>query len=297
MLSYKFKDWEDIDGSSVGTDEVEASFDTVMQQAKTIEKEQTLMLMKKRSTRIRRAAVAAAVVVLAVVSPLAWHIVRSTQPETAFAEITVPDGEIQEVTLSDGSIVALNAGSTLTYPERFGKERAVTLSGEGFFQVTASKRHPFTVNTDNITVTAHGTVFNVQDYPTGPTACATLCSGKIDITPSGKDKSGTVSLEPGQYAGYDKHSGTLTSGRTNAEEACAWKDGDIVIRSMPIAQVFAMLERRFDIDIHMTDDRYDSAVLTAKFINDETLEQLLDAICRLVPGMTYSLEGTDVYIR
>ena len=66
---------------------------------------------------------------------------------------------------------------------------------------------------------------------------------------------------------------------------------------MPIAQVFAMLERRFDIDIHMTDDRYDSAVLTAKFINDETLEQLLDAICRLVPGMTYSLEGTDVYIR
>ena len=126
MLSYKFKDWEDIDGSSVGTDEVEASFDTVMQQAKTIEKEQTLMLMKKRSTRIRRAAVAAAVVVLAVVSPLAWHIVRSTQPETAFAEITVPDGEIQEVTLSDGSIVALNAGSTLTYPERFGKERAVT---------------------------------------------------------------------------------------------------------------------------------------------------------------------------
>jgi len=53
------------------------------------------------------------------------------------SEITTRPGSTSKVELPDGSMVWLNAGSKLTYNKDFGKElREVTLSGEGYFDVT-----------------------------------------------------------------------------------------------------------------------------------------------------------------
>lgn len=38
-------------------------------------------------------------------------------------------------------------------------------------------------------------------------------------------------------------------------------------------------------------------ILTAKFVHGETLDQMLSAICKLVPGMRYHIENNCVYIR
>ena len=53
--------------------------------------------------------------------------------------------------LPDGTNVTLNAGSTLNYPEKFkGKERAVKLTGEAFFEVTPNKSKPFKIAANEI---------------------------------------------------------------------------------------------------------------------------------------------------
>src|SRR5690606_8619285 len=57
--------------------------------------------------------------------------------------LTTPKGGTYQVTLPDGTKVWLNAGSTLTYPNRFtGDKREVFLEGEGFFEVAQQDRSP-----------------------------------------------------------------------------------------------------------------------------------------------------------
>ena len=75
------------------------------------------------------------------------------------------------------------------------------------------------------------------------------------------------------------------------------KDGQMRIKSMPLEQVLKRVERKFDVNIHLTTDIYNSAVLTVKFVNDESLEQMMDTLCRLVPGMKYTIKDIYIYIQ
>lgn len=295
MSSDKFS-WENIDGSEVTVDEIEASFRKVMDKAREAEKAYAEESGRRRTRLVRRICACAAAAVVLMMIPVGIHLYNSSQ-ETALMAMQEADaqrGEILSITLPDGSLVTLNAGSTLKYPEEFGKERVVELSGEAFFEVVSSERNPFIVKTSDICVTAHGTSFNVSAYPEDRMAGATLCTGCISVEHSGSQKAG---LKPGQTYILDRTTGAATVRQASAEDLTAWKDGHICIISQPVDKVFRMMERKFDVNIHLTTDRYEKAVLTAKFINGESLDEMLSAVCHLVPGMEYSKEGKDIYIR
>lgn len=294
MSSDNFKGWENVDGSKVSREETESAFNAVMQKARQIESAYISKKMKDKALWLKKIAVAAAAVAVLVLSPLAAYYIINSPVD--MNEYTAARGEIREIILPDGSAVVLNSGSTLTYPEKFGRKRTVTLSGEALFTVTASKKHPFIVSTDEICVTAHGTVFNVSDYPDELTASATLCSGVVSVSKSG-DENREVTLTPDQSLTMEKSTGSMTVRKTDAQEASAWKDGNLRMRSLPLEQALKIVERKFDVDIHLTTDKYNDAVLTAKFINDEGLVELMDALCKLVPGMQYTIEDKNIYIR
>ena len=294
MSSDNFKGWENVDGSKVSREETESAFNAVMQKARQIESAYISKKMKDKAVWLKKIAVAAAAVAVLVLSPLAAYYIINSPVD--MNEYTAARGEIREIILPDGSAVVLNSGSTLTYPEKFGRKRTVTLSGEALFTVTASKKHPFIVSTDDICVTAHGTVFNVSDYPDELTASATLCSGVVSVSKSG-DENREVTLTPDQSLTMEKSTGSMTVRKTDAQEASAWKDGNLRMRSLPLEQALKIVERKFDVDIHLTTDKYNDAVLTAKFINDEGLVELMDALCKLVPGMLYTIEDKNIYIR
>src|SRR5579871_2979585 len=79
------------------------------------------------------------------------------------------NGATSKITLADGTQVVLNAGSKLTYPEKFsGAQREVTLQGEGFFEVVRNEKMPFLVHAGKITVKVLGTKFNVKAYNEDP---------------------------------------------------------------------------------------------------------------------------------
>ena len=294
MSSDNFKGWENVDGSKVSREETESAFNAVMQKARQIESAYISKKMKDKALWLKKIAVTAAAVAVLVLSPLAAYYIINSPVD--MNEYTAARGEIREIILPDGSAVVLNSGSTLTYPEKFGRKRTVTLSGEALFTVTASKKHPFIVSTDDICVTAHGTVFNVSDYPDELTASATLCSGVVSVSKSG-DENREVTLTPDQSLTMEKSTGSMTVRKTDAQEASAWKDGNLRMRSLPLEQALKIVERKFNVDIHLTTDKYNDAVLTAKFINDEGLVELMDALCKLVPGMQYTIEDKNIYIR
>ena len=296
-MSFKeFKCWESIDGTAVRKQEIDASFSMVMEQAKAIEAEYISRTLKIRSRRLSMTVAAAAAAVLLVVTPLAAYLYLRAGTEDRLTECSVPMGEIKEITLADGSKVTLNAGSTLSYPEEFGQKRIVKLSGEATFNVTASKTHPFIVKTDDICVTAHGTVFNVCDYPSDLTACATLCSGKIGVSRTRSDDK-EILLAEDHVLTYEKSTGATVVTYMKGDEATSWKNGDLIIRSMKLEQVMKVIERKFDITVHLTTDKYVNATLTAKFINNESLVEIMDAFRKLLPGMEYVIEDDNIYIR
>ena len=299
MPFYNFKGWDLIDGSEINQTEIEKAFTSVMLKARQIEQAYICKENHRRKTiRLRTIVAAAAIVALLIICPITFiqYFDKQDTRYTASVEFTTARGEIKEIILEDGSRVILNAESTLIYPEKFGKERAVKLEGEALFYVTSSKEHPFIVNTNDINITAHGTVFNVSNYSEYPIASATLCSGIISIERC-HEEGETITLEPNQTLTLEKQTGATTVRKINAEDAVAWKDGALILKSVSLKEALDIVVRKFDINIHLTTDKYNSAILTAKFINDESLTELMDALCKLVPGMQYQIKDNNIYIR
>lgn len=88
------------------------------------------------------------------------------------------------VVLSDGSVITLNKNSSITLSPQFSKtKRELTLSGEGFFEVSHDAEHPFFVRTDEVTVKVLGTTFNISAYPQAKNETETvLFEGKVEVT-------------------------------------------------------------------------------------------------------------------
>ena len=79
-------------------------------------------------------------------------------------------GERKEVIFQDGTRIFLNAGSTISYPERFGlSERRVQLDGEAYFEVAHNPRRPFVVETsDNLCGRFKDSIGCIRSWDFGP---------------------------------------------------------------------------------------------------------------------------------
>ena len=102
--------------------------------------------------------------------------------------ISTPKGGQYQVILPDGSKVWLNSASSLRYPTHFtGKERRVTLTGEGYFEVSKSygknskTNIPFIVETNKQIVEVLGTHFNINAYSDESSLRTTLIEGTVKV--------------------------------------------------------------------------------------------------------------------
>lgn len=79
--------------------------------------------------------------------------------------IHVSDKVQLQITLPDGTVVSLNSGSVLKFPEEFtANERKVELSGEAYFEDKSSENTPLKVVTAQQEVTALACNFNIKGY-------------------------------------------------------------------------------------------------------------------------------------
>ncbi|MDD6253318.1 MAG: FecR family protein [Candidatus Cryptobacteroides sp.] len=304
-MAFKEPDfWDRLDISSVSAEETERSYSEVLSKAKKLEASYELRKLRagRRRSALRVIAGIAAVVALIIVPAVSVMYVRRSldrpvQPVTAeFREFIARKGEIRELVLPDQSRVTLNAGSTLFYPETFSDVRYVYLSGEAVFDVTASGEHPFIVKTSDVSVRVHGTRFNVSAYPDEDNVNVALCRGAVSVSPN-KGDAVPVELKPDQSYRYSRIDGSSTVTSVNSSEYTGWESGNLSFHSQDIHSVARTIGRRFNVNIYVTTGKYDKAVITAKFIHGETFEEQMNAICRLVPGMKYSVSGENVYLR
>ncbi len=206
---------------------------------------------------------------------------QDAAPESMITIASAP-GVVTKASLPDGSQVWLNAQSTLTYPQRFSKnKRTVRLTGEAYFKVAADKKHRFDVVTPgDMTVSAFGTEFNVAAYPDAPDYQVTLAQGNVDVMPG--NAGGNRTLQEGQKAVLTLSSGEMDVRQTDTYVDTAWKDGKMVFRRERLENIALKLSRKFGVVIRLEGEELKGYEYTATF-TDETLEDILDLLKRSAP--------------
>lgn len=218
--------------------------------------------------------------------------------EDRYVEMTecyVGNGEKQVITLDDSTSVILNSGSLLIYPKEFqGSRREVYLTGEAIFDVSKDVEHPFIVKTPDFSVKVHGTLFNVSSYPDAENSYATLKEGSVSVLANDKEE---YLLSPNQTLCYNRNSHKVTVEQSDVADIFSWKDGCLCFKSASIHSIIGTIERYYGVHVYLTTGKYDSALVTAKFIHGESVEELFSALCLVIPGMKYKVENNSIYIK
>lgn len=218
--------------------------------------------------------------------------------EDRYVEMTecyVGNGEKQMITLDDSTSVILNSGSLLIYPKEFqGSRREVYLTGEAIFDVSKDVEHPFIVKTPDFSVKVHGTLFNVSSYPDAENSYATLKEGSVSVLANDKEE---YLLSPNQTLCYNRDTHRVTVEQSDVADIFSWKDGCLCFKSASIHSIIGTIERYYGVHVYLTTGKYDSALVTAKFIHGESVEELFSALCLVIPGMKYKVENNSIYIK
>lgn len=172
--------------------------------------------------------------------------------EAGYNMISTPRGGKYEIVLSDGSKVWLNAESSLKYPASFhGKNREVTLTGEGYFEIARNSSMPFRVKVNDMTIEVLGTHFNVNAYADESVVATTLLEGSVKIKSASSENSvnQTVTLSPGEQANLSK-SGTLKINQhANTDEAIAWKNNNFEFNNADVQNIMRQVTRWYDVQV------------------------------------------------
>jgi len=261
-----------------------------------------LISKKRRKSIIRSMANIAAILLLpfigiSVIMTIKYYSLQSKNfPVTeSYNEILSSVDAITQVTLPDGSVVWLNRRSSLRYPAVFAEnQRHVELKGEGYFEVNEDPQKPFIISTDKIQVIARGTAFNIMAYPEEDNIETTLISGNVELRKSFSEGKSEILcfMNPSDLTVYNRNNGAITVKPIQDDRYFSWKYGKLVFTAEPLTEVIKKLNRWFNVDIEITDQKLKDLTLTATFMN-ETLPQVMDLISQVSP-ISYTITKREI---
>lgn len=242
-------------------------------------------------------AVAAAILLLMAAGTGYWIFNPSDAQSSIIVEKYNESGEVQQITLADGSTIWLNRNSRIRYEKYFNDSiRAVTLTGEAFFEVAKNQEKPFIVKTGDVQTKVLGTAFNVRAFAHRETIEVALVEGKVDVGIV-RDSTMITSqiLKPGDLFAYRKSDQTYTKEQFEKDAPYAWRDGIIYFQRADVHEVAQTLEDWYDVTITIEQDSLIQGTLVHKFDATElTLEQALRGIS-LVSNYQFEPSGKGAY--
>ena len=213
-----------------------------------------------------------------------------------YQETVALNGEIKLISLSDGTTICLNAGSRLSYPDKFKQNtREVTLTGEAFFKVAHNSSKPFIIHSGKIKTTVLGTSFNIKAYTEDKAIKVTVVSGKVGVL-STAAKQPAMLLTPNMQLVYTKIGKTMVTEKIDdASAVISWQQGKLQYHNAPLSDVLADVQRKYNVVIK-ADKNLLNCTLYADF-NNMPLPKVLKLIEALInahfktEGNTYTLKG------
>lgn len=174
--------------------------------------------------------------------------------------------------LPDKSQVFLNHNSELVFKNNESENiREAWLNGEAYFEIQ-EQMHPqfgkakFVVHSGNVAVEVLGTSFNVRNKD--DEVMVILKSGKVQLSVQ-SDSSDHVLLSPGDLASIS-HSGEVNIIQVNPEYYTAWRNEEIKLESIPLADLAHLLEYSYNVDVVIKEPQlYQEKFEGTLFLNED----------------------------
>ncbi|MEZ4941371.1 MAG: FecR domain-containing protein [Saprospiraceae bacterium] len=215
---------------------------------------------------------------------LAWTVFQPAPTGPTVSATAI--GEQKTVELPDGSTVRLNAVSSVEIvPGNWTTERRVRLLGEAFFQVKKGLA-PFVVETVSGSVKVLGTSFTVKYR--GSAFVVACYTGLVQAS---TDKGIKQALRAGQRS--SARDGLWAPLEPIVDPWPSWMQGESRFADAPVYEVFAELERQYNISIRASG--IEGRRFSGVFIHHD-LPFALRMVCEPL-GLQYEMEGRKVLIR
>ena len=218
---------------------------------------------------------AAAIIIMCLLATNIYQAFRNKPlDELTSNTIEVPIGQRVVLTLADKTKVWLNSGSTLSYPTNFDdKNRIVRLNGEGYFEVTTNKEHPFVVQTTKLDIKALGTKFNVQAY-TDDDVEVSLLEGQLHIQAGTQ----TALMVANDLVTWTKTSNLVHLKNRELNHTTQWISGELMFVDESLTDIAKVLERHFSVTIIIDTPELREERFTCRTQPEPTLEQVLNLL-------------------
>jgi transmembrane sensor len=194
--------------------------------------------------------------------------------------------------MRDGSLVFLNGDSEITISKKFGeKHRVVSLTGEGYFEITKVDGVPFVVKTNSTTTRVLGTSFNVYSDRSGQVKVS-VTSGLVEFAESEGDK--ILRLEAGEQGTYEPADGRVVKSMISDPNFQAWRTGVLIFRETHLEDAIKMLGKHYSriLTIEGIDERIGSITTT---FDNQPLDAVLEELTLLLNAKTETKNDTIIF--
>ena len=236
---------------------------------------------------------AAAALLLVAAGGATWWRVTAARTEVAAEtrEFSTAPGQRASFELVDGSRVTLNAGSRLRWRADYGaRTRDVQLEGEGYFEVRHDGARPFRVHAPGAVAEDLGTRFTVRAYPEVPGVEVAVAEGRVALQALADTT--RALLDAGDVGRVEGARARVVAHGASSERFFSWTAGALDFHGVSLAEALPQLERWYDIDVVIPDERLAGRPLVARFSRG-TAAEALDAIA-LALDARWSRRGRTV---
>lgn len=219
------------------------------------------------------------------------------KPETKWSEIEIENGQTGNLSLADGTELFLNAGSRVTYPEKFaGSERNIFLDGHIYAKVHKDPKHPFVIHTKDMDVRVLGTTFDLKAYDNTDCVEVVLAEGSIQLDVNHPERKSHITMEPGDVVHYDRNTGNVEVNSLEVPISAFNSEGTCHFFNISLQDICEDLSRRFDRQIIILDPELRSTEYFAFFSHNEGLDEILDLL-NVEGKMNIECKDDVIYIR
>ncbi|HEY0176646.1 MAG TPA: FecR domain-containing protein, partial [Pedobacter sp.] len=225
-----------------------------------------------------RITVAASLLLISGAGYWAYRKAENLKQQSVFTIVRVPVGSLKIITLTDHSVITLTSGAIFKYPAAFAADsrKVFLIRGKGFFEIAKDKTRPFTVYSANLSTTALGTSFTVENYNQYQMEKICLYTGKVEIGSKDKDFS-PVRLSPGQQYTQQGNAGGKSRFMNAGEIQPHTEDGTMEFEDTGLSEALIEVASYYNIDLQFS--RYDlrNFAISGKFRN-EPVEDVLHTL-------------------
>ncbi len=196
--------------------------------------------------------------------------------EEGYNQLIIPNQCNYQVTLCDGSVVRLNAGSRLEYPNSFpSHERKVRLTGEAYFEIKHDGR-PFMVEVRQASIRVYGTHFNINAYQETNIETV-LVEGKVGVSIQDSTYQEKI-LKPNQLSRLNLLTGEQEIVDVDVQKYIAWTTGFLRYDNDSLELLIEDLSRWYGADFDFKDNKLKNIRISASINKDTPLEEVLAMI-------------------